>query len=152
MFLLPFFFRRQFHLLFFSLLRITWPCTPCLLQGSPALVTCLVFCVDPLCVVNSKLPSEFLGGVFGGSTNGEAILQGSQPVVRSPILVTGLFCRLPTQIPSECVITRCSAAPGPSEGEPPLPDGRFDAFAFRLVEGLGVRAAGGVVRTMLLLL
>ena len=36
----------------------------------------------------------------------------------------------------------------PGEEEPPFPDGRFDAFAFLLLEGLGVREVG-VVRTTL---
>ena len=30
----------------------------------------------------------------------------------------------------------------PSEQEPPCPDGRFHALAFRLLEGLGVRKVG----------
>ena len=36
----------------------------------------------------------------------------------------------------------------PSEEEPPCPDGRFDALAFRLLEGLGVQEVGVVGTTL----
>ena len=65
-------------------------------------------------------------------------------------MVPGFSHRPPAPTSSDWVIARCFAVyHSPSEEEPPFPDGRFDALAFRLLEGLGVREAGGVVCTTL---
>ena len=104
--------------------------------------------MDPQYGVNFNLPWGIFRGTFGGSKKGEVVSQGSEPVVRWPtwsrVFSTGYLRirqptgRSPLVFPCHCL----------SEEEPPFPDGRFDALAFLLLEGLGVREVGVVGTTL----